>query len=651
MANSDKNIKITPSRNKSTYPNIIFTGSSTGTSVITLNVLDDNTISFESNEGQVFSLDNNLSVGTIWGVSDISGIPLLRASAGATIGLAEYSGFVGIGTDIPTYKFQVRGLAAFASTADQHLSFIFDNGQSSGNANLQVRKANSIRFYASGDALYTALKGAATSTYTLTLPVAPPASGTANSVLVSNDTGTMSFVPFISSTASTSSSINIANATANSLHPLTFTPTQSISGSAISSNLTLSFNPSTFILSTSGLSVTSTTNSIDAVTGAMTVTGGVGISKNASIGQTLLFITPSGGNYIGIRAGAASANTTYVLPLAAPSTGAVGSSVLSSDTSGNMNWVAMTSGGSATPGTPVNSIQYNSASSFAGATGFTYESSANLVTISSNSLSGVSAVMLRLRQEGQGGNASPNRYSPAVEMISRVWTGVAANENHHRYKFEVIPNSSIQQSKISFKASIDTGTANYYTGDILSLNLSDGVGIGATDVSFVNYFKTQNTQSADKKYLLPTDYPATGTSVLQSNTSGTLSWAPMVGVGTVLQKSVSIISPVTNDEVTLTSTIEPITIVGLDSVARGAAGVALTYFVNYNSDRSSTIGTTVVLGGTAHTAGLASTTTGYSIVSFTNSSVPADNYVWLRIGSIANTTINEFHLTMHYRKT
>jgi len=65
MANSDKNIRITTSKNTTTFPNIVFTGSSAGASVITLEVLDDNTVSFTSNEGQVFSLDSNLTTGTI----------------------------------------------------------------------------------------------------------------------------------------------------------------------------------------------------------------------------------------------------------------------------------------------------------------------------------------------------------------------------------------------------------------------------------------------------------------------------------------------------------------------------------------------------------------------------------------------------------
>ena len=120
MANSDKNIRITTSKNKTTFPNIVFTGSSAGSSVITLEVLDDNTLSFTSNEGQVFSLDSNLSTGTIWSVNDISGYPLLRAdvgaASGATIRIAEGLGNVGIGETNPIHKFNVKGALAIGST-------------------------------------------------------------------------------------------------------------------------------------------------------------------------------------------------------------------------------------------------------------------------------------------------------------------------------------------------------------------------------------------------------------------------------------------------------------------------------------------------------------------------------------------------------
>ncbi|BCU94579.1 MAG: hypothetical protein CM15mV5_2480 [uncultured marine virus] len=76
MANSDKDILITPNKGQTALPEIKFVGS--GNDPIYLRVLDDNTISFEGSQGQLWSINNNLTSGTIFQVADISGIPLLQ---------------------------------------------------------------------------------------------------------------------------------------------------------------------------------------------------------------------------------------------------------------------------------------------------------------------------------------------------------------------------------------------------------------------------------------------------------------------------------------------------------------------------------------------------------------------------------------------
>jgi hypothetical protein len=193
MPDADKNIKITPSRNKTTTPKIVFTGSAAGTSVITMEVLNDNSISFYSNEGQVFSLDNNLTVGTIWSVNDVSGTPLLRASAGATIGIAEFAGFVGIGQSVPLYKLDVKGQVGFASTSDNTYSVLIDNASAAGSNSLQLRAQNDLRFFNSANTFYTGFQaGNPGANTTYTWPTAFPGSGT--SVLASDTSGTMSWV-------------------------------------------------------------------------------------------------------------------------------------------------------------------------------------------------------------------------------------------------------------------------------------------------------------------------------------------------------------------------------------------------------------------------------------------------------------------------
>ena len=269
MADSDKNIRITTNKNKPSpaKPQIVFTGSSAGSSVITLEVLDDNTLSFTSNEGQVFSLDSNLTVGTIWSVNDVSGLPMLRSSAGGTVVIAEYTGVVGIGETDPKHKLSVKGGLAIGSTSASNYTV--------------------FRFPSAG----------AGQTYIL--PSAYPGTGT--SVLASDTTGNMSWVASSgggSGSGTTSLNVNVTQGITNAVHRVLFTPaTTTVAGAALSANTTLSYNPSIDILTTSGLAVTATTAAGSTSTGALIVTGGAGIGGSlwvggpASIGGTLDYAT------------------------------------------------------------------------------------------------------------------------------------------------------------------------------------------------------------------------------------------------------------------------------------------------------------------------------------------------------------------------
>jgi len=182
MAISDKNIRITKNTNtplgSGNGPKMVFTGAAAGSSVITLEVLDDNTISFTSNEGQIFSLDNNLSVGTIWSVNDISGVPLLRASAGGTIGIAEFGGNVGIGESNPFFKLSLKGALGIGSTTTTNYTV--------------------FRFPSSG------------SGQTYILPSAYPGTGT--SVLQSDTAGNLNWVPMVAGSPGGSGTVNSGTA-------------------------------------------------------------------------------------------------------------------------------------------------------------------------------------------------------------------------------------------------------------------------------------------------------------------------------------------------------------------------------------------------------------------------------------------------------
>jgi hypothetical protein len=95
MANSDKDILISPAKNTSNLPEIDFVG--LDNDPITLRVLDDNTISFEGSAGQLFSINNNLTSGSIFSVNDVSGVPSIDVTAEGKIYLSPYYGHTVIG--------------------------------------------------------------------------------------------------------------------------------------------------------------------------------------------------------------------------------------------------------------------------------------------------------------------------------------------------------------------------------------------------------------------------------------------------------------------------------------------------------------------------------------------------------------------------
>jgi hypothetical protein len=70
-------------------------------SITPYNTLNSGTLSFDGSSGQLFSITNNLTSGSIFSVNDISGIPSIDVDANGTIQLATYGGKVGIGTTNP----------------------------------------------------------------------------------------------------------------------------------------------------------------------------------------------------------------------------------------------------------------------------------------------------------------------------------------------------------------------------------------------------------------------------------------------------------------------------------------------------------------------------------------------------------------------
>jgi len=94
MANSDKNIVITPNIGQSADPSLSFTGQ--GNIPISLKVLDDSfgTLSFQNSSGvQLFSI-NNSTTGSIFSINDLSGLPVFEVDSDGHVDLAPHGGSV-----------------------------------------------------------------------------------------------------------------------------------------------------------------------------------------------------------------------------------------------------------------------------------------------------------------------------------------------------------------------------------------------------------------------------------------------------------------------------------------------------------------------------------------------------------------------------
>ena len=127
MANSDKNILISPRRGSSTdVPSISFVGQSN--TPIDLDVLDDNALRFSGSEGELLTVNNNNTSGLIFAAADISGVPGIFMDSSGAVGIAPYFGSVVIGTSklSPGSDVTIGGVVDFSGTVAFSADLQFD---------------------------------------------------------------------------------------------------------------------------------------------------------------------------------------------------------------------------------------------------------------------------------------------------------------------------------------------------------------------------------------------------------------------------------------------------------------------------------------------------------------------------------------------
>ena len=395
--------------------------------------------------------------------------------------------------------------SSVASTSPSTGAFVISGGAGIGDT---VNVKGHINLWNNPNTFYTGLRAGTltTSTYYI-LPSNFPGTGT--SILQSDISGTLSWVPMTvgASSGATSANINVVGAGSSNLaHSILFTPIASSSGSAVSSDTTLSFNPSTEILSVSGLAVTAATGSSNTTTGAFVVTGGVGIGGSLNVNNKTRFNDEVYINSI-------SNNALYITGSGSVAyTWSVGTTLSSNRFNLGQDLCLVPVGGSQSV------LQSFWGLQLAGNT----QLNATSYTASAVGANNAFGVLIPNQQAASVGLAVIAHASQTGDL--QIWTTpsglatttyLAVKSNGQLYSY-----ASIASTNTSTGALVVTG----------GVGIGQSVSVGGRLQMFngANYTAFVSSASGNTVYTLPATSPATGSSVLQSDTAGVMSWVPMV---------------------------------------------------------------------------------------------------------------------------
>lgn len=275
-------------------PRLIFRASGSVTPDISLNILTTasgstsgvQTLSFEGSAGQLFSISDVLGSGTIFSVNDISGLPLIEADTSGFVRLARF------GADVEVYK-QLE---------------LIPTGTTSG-------QTNELRFFelAASGQNYVGFKApdslAANRVWTL-----PTGDGSSNQLLTTNGAGVLSWSTPIP-TSGTATALNTTAVSTNAtFYPVLSSGTGGNFAASVDTGLT--YNPSTDMLTASGITANRIVGSANIIITESTTSrtlqagdnGGVIMCTNNS-GATLTLPT---GLAVGFSVGVLAAATGVV---------------------------------------------------------------------------------------------------------------------------------------------------------------------------------------------------------------------------------------------------------------------------------------------------------------------------------------------------
>jgi hypothetical protein len=321
--------------------------------------------------------------------------------------------------------------------------------------------------------------------------------------------------------ATTAANINVVNATSNLAHPLIFGSTASGSGVAVSSNTTISFNPSTFILSTSGLAITASTESTSSSTGALIVSGGVGIGGSLFLSSSL----PSSLSGVVVNNGVIT-NGSWA---GSTITAFYGGTGYISYTKGDI----LVGAGNTFIKLNVGTDDYVLTASSLSSTGLTWSPTAATGLTTLNGLSaGIQYLSFGYNGTVPAFSSSGSTHTLNIPLAGTGSTGLVSTQAQSFAGIKTFTNAvSITDS---------TGSGSYTSG---ALTVAGGVGIGGTlnvqgDLNVQGTFTTINSTTitvADKNIELgvvatPTDLTAEGGGItLRGATNKSINWYSGVG--------------------------------------------------------------------------------------------------------------------------
>lgn len=89
---------------------LVAAGTTTGKHITLKPYITNNgTLSWEGSAGQLFSITNNLTEGSVFSINDSSAVPIVDALADGTLQLVPYGGEVAIGKTLPEHTVDIRG--------------------------------------------------------------------------------------------------------------------------------------------------------------------------------------------------------------------------------------------------------------------------------------------------------------------------------------------------------------------------------------------------------------------------------------------------------------------------------------------------------------------------------------------------------------